>query len=121
MNEIDYILYENAKFPCFCMQKMDASSFYGGRIEQDDSDENFIPSNVSESSSSEESDESGETEDNGTHEEEGETEDDGADEAVDDDLVPASSVAPVQGWGLFLPNSVAMPSVVKKSLSLCLQ
>lgn len=78
---------------------MNPSSFYGD-IEQGDSDEDFIPSNVSESSSSKESDESGDTEDNGTDVAERETEDDEADETGEtDDFTPGSNVAPVQGWG----------------------
>ncbi|MPC58200.1 hypothetical protein E2C01_052194 [Portunus trituberculatus] len=82
----------------FHVQKKNSSSFYGSRIEED-SDEDFILSNVSQSSSSEESDESRKTEENGTDEAGGETEADRRNETETDDD-SASSLAPVQGWGL---------------------
>ncbi|MPC48927.1 hypothetical protein E2C01_042714 [Portunus trituberculatus] len=75
---------------------MEPLPFYDSCTEED-FDEDLIPSNVSESSSSEESDESRETEDNGTDEAETETDDGGNEtEETDDDFAPASSLAPVE-------------------------
>ena len=67
---------------------MNPSSFYGSSLAEESSDEDFIPSNESDSSSSEYSDE-----------EEGDTLD-GEDETEEtDDSSPNSNLATTQGWG----------------------